>query len=139
MPIIVASVPHSGTRFLMHHLNRPVITGSQINPSQNMKGMVILFHVYRENRPLLEKLALDIPVIVPTRDPAMVRQSWSKRGWRMGGPSFLEELLDYQAEFIGAFEPYVLPVDDLSCREDYLDSINFGLELDIKTDWEPVT
>jgi len=115
---LVASIEHTGTRFLTDHLLAGV-------PG------VYSHHLTNDAVFVLREKMREYPCIVPMRHPAKVAQSWSNQGRE------LDELWNSYRRLILSIDPLgplYLPLD-VSDRQQYLDAINDRCGLALRTDW----
>ncbi len=125
----MASVPHTGTRFV-HKLLAPRRRGGE----QPDDGSFFFQHVDKENIPTLRRMMQSFPCIVPLRDPTATAISWRSR--RMN----VANLADDFRRLVSAIDPlgpYYLPLD-VPNRQEYLDLINRELCQNLTTKWTPV-
>lgn len=73
----------------------------------------------------------DGDVIVPLRSLDSIIQSWDGRQL---DPKDLDKALCEMTRYVRKNKPYILPIDHDN-RQEYLDRINEGLGLSLKTDW----
>lgn len=112
--MIVASVRHTGTMFVFEHL-------------LNRQG-----ENYHFGEKFVHKVYdYDGGVIVPLRRLEAIINSWSGRQL---DPRDLDAHLEQMIEYVERKSPYLMPIDHPD-RQEYLDDINEGFGLSLKTDW----
>jgi hypothetical protein len=114
--IVVASVPHSATRFVIEHL---------------LDGECFHRHLDAECIPALRAQARNHPLIIPLRHPRDVALSWKAR--RRPLPS-LPPMYRAMVTAFDPLRPLYLPVDHRA-RDDYLEQVNAMTGLRLRTDW----
>lgn len=129
--IHTASIPHSGTRLLLDEILKTEWIPINTKPKE---GANYFSHIYTYNAPLHKMRMEQYPTIIVMRHPLLVATSWKKRGMDIGEMCIAWYIL---AEQLDQYNPYYLPVDHKD-RDLYLQKINEGLGLDLKTDWPMV-
>lgn len=111
---LIASIPHSGTRFTRNLLKAH---------GYGMRGRrtFALHHFEWGALP-----SADV-VVVPVRHPQRLMESWSKRGKPLAG-------LVPQIEAMLRTDAYFLPVDSPH-RDGYLAALSDALGVELSTDW----
>ena len=115
--IVLASVPHSGSRFVLKLLPQPVFF-RHVYEGESIEQIVALSRAY--------------PVVVPLRHPLAVAQSWKDRGKPIASHPKHEPMVAMWRTLIDVVDPLYpryLPID-VPDRDAYF----AGLE----TDWVPV-
>jgi hypothetical protein len=130
--IVVASVPHSGTRFVFEHL-------LEDQPRAAVTDTEGYFVQHTEDRWLktLTGLIQQWPCIVPLRHPRDVAASWCKHqhcNQEYYTPDRFLLLWRNLIEYIDPLKPLYLPLDAQN-RDDYLEKIRSEIGLDLVTDW----
>lgn len=130
MIVCVPTVQHTGSYFVANHL----FSDWPKHPIKNapLEHGVYFDHVWPHKRQWWEELFEETDaIIVPLRHPAVVAESWKRRGrpfremcdqWRM------------MRDVIDAYEPSYLPLD-VEDRQSYLDAINERYGLSLATSW----
>jgi hypothetical protein len=123
--ILVASVPHSGSRFVLKLLGKPAF----------------FWHVYQgESLEYITELGKFCPVVVPLRHPRAVAQSWVNRGKPIRTHAKHEAMcvmFRTLIDVVDKLKPLYLPVD-VPNRDEYLSALK-GVAGELHTNWEPVT
>jgi hypothetical protein len=116
--LIVASVPHSGSRFVSELLRVP------------------FWHVYQGES--LERIFEHEVIVVPLRHPLAVAQSWKNRGKPIVSHPKHEPMVAMWRTLIDVIaprKPFYVPVDS-DQREVYLAKLGKALRRRLKTDWK---
>lgn len=133
--IVVVSMHHSGTHFVLEHLlaDYPRI-GNEIGEAVPAKFKVHK-HCEPENVNALEWWLQRYPCIVPLRHPAKMVASWATRD----GKPMAELKRQYaMLEFLDQrYRLNYLPLDTLHRERDLYD-LNAALDTDFRTDWRVV-
>lgn len=119
--MIIASVPHSGSRFV-----------------QKLLGCKFL-HVYSGES--LDEIKRHDTIVVPLRHPLAVAKSWKRRGKPITEHPKHECMVRMFRNLIDQVDPLnpkYLPVDNAR-RTSALIALEFHLGMVLKTDWAPVT
>jgi hypothetical protein len=115
--VIIASVPHSGSRFVSALLGVP------------------FWHVYQGES--LEKILGHDVIVVPLRHPMKVAQSWKNRGKPIVSHPKHEPMIAMWRtliDVIAPLEPLYVPVDSEN-RDVYLAKLGKATKRRLKTDW----
>jgi hypothetical protein len=115
---LIASVPHSGTRF-----TRDLLKQHGWHERSGRRRMA-LWHFDQGARP-----AADV-IICPLRHPQRVAEAWAKRGKAV-------EWIEPQVRRMVELEAYFLPIDSPT-RDEYLDAISDRLGITLTTTWRPL-
>lgn len=127
MTVVVASVRHTGTRFVTNHL----LADRRRTEFVPGPGEYYFNHADPQQLHTIRERAKLFPCIVPMRDPRAVAISWKKQR---------RDLADMVSNFhnlicgIDSLDPYYLPLDAPD-RDEWLAHINANTDLDLKTDW----
>jgi hypothetical protein len=78
MRSLLATIEHSGTRFVMSLFDRT--TGATVLDLETEQSQFLYAHLTDEMMPLIRNAATRMPVITTYRDPALIRASWERRG-----------------------------------------------------------
>lgn len=120
--MIVASVPHSGSRFVSELVRAPFL------------------HVYTTGESLGEIRKHDV-IVVPVRHPMAVAQSWKNRGKPIVSHPKHEPMMAMWRtliDVIAPLKPYYVPVDSEN-REQYLAKLGKRIRRKLTTDWRKVS
>lgn len=131
MILNIATIPHSGSKLLIDDI---LDVPHQPNNQTPIDGINFFTHIHTYNAPLHQMRFEQYPTIVALRHPLLVATSWKKRGKEVSEMCVLWYIL---VEMLDKYDPYYLPVDHKD-RDLYLQKINEGLGLDLKTDWPMV-
>ena len=138
MLVIVASVPHTATHFLIELLGLPVVNPDVISLSEVIAGerqdSYVSRHVYPQggNLAFTKEWGPKSIVVAPLRHPMAVAQSWRNRGMPIG------DMVDYFHNLMLLDpQPIYLPID-AECRDWNLELIRIATGLPCETDWEIV-
>lgn len=133
MIVACPTVQHSGTRFLWN-----LLSGfKKINATSewNFPDLLIHEHFSQNDYPRLVGLldTYEPPIIIPLRRLHSIVLSWERR---QKGFDRLDIELERMTGLVDR-QPYFLPVDAPD-RDDWLQEINEGLNLNLSTDWSIV-
>ena len=137
MDVVVPTVPHTGTMFVVHlfleqsYNQRSLADGREEWPDKS----VFSGHLVKPERVAdAVYLCERVPCIVPLRHPYLVAESWRLR-WKE-----ISNLLDafyHLIEFIDPFDPIYLPMD-VPGRDDYFHEMNRRLGMELPMKWNVV-
>lgn len=135
--ICVASIPHSGSHFVVNTIGYPLRNG----PHGGNAKVQNLWHVYPGESldTIKARVEAGWHLVVPMRSPRAIAQSWANRGKPiLPHPvhNCLLELVRNLIHIIAPLGPLYLPVD-VPDREKYLKRLNQALREDFRTDWVP--
>lgn len=136
MHVVVASVPHTGTRFVFEHL----LKGRHRCGEHPCDDGFSVYHTDGRHKKRLIALAGQFPTIVPMRHPAKVAQSWAvnrSKNPDYYAPDRLRAAFHSLVTDIDPLKPLYLPIDAPN-RDEYLAKINAELGLGLDTGWPVV-
>lgn len=115
--ILVASVRHTGTHFMLRCLGGDDFrekTGYINSLEDSFSGSLIRAHFYKKNFDRIQKLAPYMPIVIPTREKADVVASWERRGHDMESLERQWDMFEFfadKAERKMRFSPFIFPMD----------------------------
>ncbi len=140
MLVIVASVPHTGTHFLIELLGLPIVNPDNISLNEVVTGVrqdsYVSRHVYSQggNLDFTKEWGWKsgVMTIAPLRHPMATAQSWRNRGMPIA------DMVDcfHNLMFLDP-QPIYLPID-AECRQQRLEVIRIATGLLCETEWEIV-
>jgi len=125
--IVVASIPHSGTRFVLEHLLAP---RKRVKSAPD-DGEFFFEHLDSPHIPKLRDMMRQFPCIVPMRHPKSIALSWKADSRLLTDLTTMYRCL---VSAIDPFKPCYLPLD-VENRDAYLQLLNDQTGLNLKTDW----
>ncbi len=135
MVIVVPSIHHTGTNFVLQNLLRKFATHPNTIASLPPEQSKVHVHVEPSLVGQLDHwVRLMYPMLVPIRHPASVARSWKARGKPVSEMVGQWQMLIDQ---VAPFKPSYLPLD-VDNREDWLEAFCDKFSLDLSTDWEVV-
>lgn len=141
MIVGIPSVQHTGTNFVRGHLFESFGKIEINEPVSDRRGdYVYQAHLLDGYMGYWLEILKTIPAIIPLRHPYLVWASWKKwdmKGYRERDNDAFMDAWNTLIGKIDCFKPYYLPIDSPD-RDNYLEAINNGLNLDLKTDWPVV-
>jgi hypothetical protein len=126
--INIASIRHTGSKLFVDDILK---APHQANNQKPKSGVNFFTHIDLHNPLIHARCFQEYPTIVTLRHPLLVATSWKKRKKEISEMCVLWYIL---AEMLDKYNPYYLPVDHKD-RDSYLQKINEGLGLNLKTDW----
>lgn len=129
--MIVTSVPHSGTHFVVYELLKDY---TDVRDDDFKAGLwKYQSHTYSNAMDELKRLlSQGHPCIVPVRHPVLVAQSWKRRGKEpLESIPFWSRLINE----IHQYHPFYIPIDMMYARDAALSVINQRLKIKLETDW----
>jgi len=131
-PIILVTVPHTGTSFFRDLLRAHFAQRTYRDLFEGADGFCVM-HVTEDT--IADIAAIADPVLVTTtRDPGAVKLSYRRRG------ESLDALADYWKrwwDMVCQYKPYVVSVDSPR-RDELLAELGGALGVEFATDWAPV-
>ena len=140
MLVIIASVPHTATHFLIELLGLPIVNPDNISLNEVVTGVrqdsYVSRHVYSQggNLDFTKEWGRKsgVMVIAPLRHPMATAQSWRNRGLP------ISDMVDYFHNLtLLDPQPMYLSID-AGCRHSNLEDIRIATGLPCQTEWEIV-
>jgi len=79
MKALLATVEHSGTRFVLELFNATRHAALLEREEQCPEAAILYAHLTDEQMPLIRDAAKRMPVITTYREPRLIRESWRRR------------------------------------------------------------
>ena len=129
---MIPTIQHTGSHFVVGLFGIDVGRAKRPGMHDGTPNEVIFDHVERNTDTLLF-LGARHPTIIPLRHPKVVAKSYTSRGKT---EQTMCDNFNIVVQHFDALKPYYLPLD-VANRQDYLDTINQQLGLQLETDWSP--
>lgn len=130
MKYLIPTIQHTGTKFLAKLFPQHYHWASFQEDTSDKVDVLYLGHLTINSIEAIKRL--DCPVLVPLRHPYLVAESWMRRNKPINQ---LAQNFCLLINEIDNKDPYYLPID-VENKQDYLDKINAGLNLNFSTDWK---
>lgn len=138
--ILLATIPHTGTRFFLELLRKTLSRRSDCLPPDGVTARDYVFvHIEQDTAQcarLFRYIDACRPLVITTeRHPEKVRNSWLRDTARDIGK--LPMLYGVYRDLLAKYSPFVLSVDAPD-RQERLDNLGRILGVNFITDWTPV-
>ena len=135
MLVIITSVPHTGTHFMMGLIGLPTCEDDPKTLNEIISGdredSYLLRHTYSQggNLAFIEKWGDQAVIVSPLRHPMVTAQSWKNKNM------VISQMVDYFHNMINmTHQPLYLPLD-APCRYKRLQEIRTATGLPCETEW----
>ena len=134
MDVLIASIRHTGTRFVQNLLETHGVENREAKPEAEKGYYYSHIGEGGKSGTLLAALAGYVPTVIPFRHPYCVWEAWRRRG-------ITKPLAERYRVLIDVFlpkGPIVFPLDALHGKEASLERIGSIVGCHLTTDWSPV-